>query len=52
MHAGAGPLLLSISSEMSELLLNCTNVSFRHTRAVLQEQVCPGVGTEVPESLK
>ena len=43
MHAGVGPLLLSISSEMSELLLNCTNV---------KEQACPGVGTEVPESLK
>ena len=49
MHAGAGPLLLDSSSEMSELLLNCTNISFRNTRAT---PGALGVGTEVPESLK
>ena len=32
MHAGAEQLLLSISSEMSELL-NCTDASFRHITA-------------------
>ena len=58
MHAGAGSLLLRISSDMSELLVNCTNVFnyyiinyFRHS-LLAQKQAHPGMDAEVLESLK
>ena len=57
MHTEAELLLLSISSEILELLLNCTNVHldtlqlYRHS-LLTHGWAHPRVGTEVPELLK
>ena len=45
MHAEVESLLLSISCKMSELLLNCTDASFKHITALQANPVNPGVGS-------
>ena len=57
MHAEVESLLSSISCKMSELLLNCTDASFRYITALQANPINPGagligVGTEAPELLK